>query len=329
MDGPRTVGSSRRGLGGFGLRLLALLAALTLIAAACGDDGDGAAGDGTDTTAAEDGDGDQAAGGMTLEQAQQDGVVLGFADEVPYGFEDPETGEPSGEAPTVARAVLDELGVEVTGSQVVDFGALINGLNAGRFDIIAAGMFITEERASQALFTDPDYCATTAFAVPEGNPMNLTNFESVAESDATLGVLSGAVEDGYAVDSGVPDGQISRFDTTAGMVDALTSGRIDAFALTAITVREQMEGLEGFEASEGFVPVIDGEEQLGCGGYVFRFEDIEFRDAFNEVLVEMRQNDEILPLVREFGFTAAEIDAAKGVTVEDLIGMPYDFAMNQ
>ncbi|HEX2178841.1 MAG TPA: hypothetical protein VHL54_04870, partial [Actinomycetota bacterium] len=77
-----------------------------------------------------------------------------------------------------------------------------------------------------------------------------------------------------------------------------------------------------------FVPVVNGEEQLGCGGFVFRFEDKEFRDAFNEELVEMREADEILPLIEEFGFTQAETEAAKGVTVEDLIGQPYDFGMD-
>lgn len=34
----------------------------------------------------------------------------------------------------------------------------------------------------------------------------------------------------------------------------------------------------------------------------------------------MRENDEILPIIEEFGFTAAETDQAKGITVEDLVG---------
>jgi len=47
-------------------------------------------------------------------------------------------------------------------------------------------------------------------------------------------------------------------------------------------------------------------------------EDQVFRDEFNRVLNEMKDNGEILPIVEEFGFTSAEIDAAVGVTVEDL-----------
>ncbi len=293
------------------LQLIAVLAAMVMIAASCGDDddnGDGATGG--------NGDGN---GGRS--------ITIAFADERPYGFEGAD-GEPTGEAPTVAKAVLEEMGITDVDGELVDFDALISGLNAGRYDMVAAGMFITEDRASQALFSDPDYCGTNAFAVPEGNPAGLTDFESVTDAGVTLGVLSGAVEDGYAVDSGVPDSQLSRFDTTSDMVDALTTGRIDAFALTAITVREQTADLDGFEATEGFVPVIDGEEQLGCGGYVFSFDNKELRDEFNEILVEMRDNGELLALVEEFGFSAAEMDAAKGVTVEDLVGQPYDFGMN-
>lgn len=292
-------------------RALAVLATFTLVAAGCGDDdgdGDAAAAD-DDETAVE---------GDALDRYREQGVVMGVANERPYGYE--EGGEATGEAPELAKEVFSRLGIEDVDYVVTDFGALINGLNADRMDVIAAGMFITPERAEQVLFTDPDYCATTAFAVPEGNPNDLSDFESVTESGATLGVLAGAVEEGYAADSGVPDGQISVFQATADLFDALEAGRIDAVALTGITVREQVEDMDGFEATAGFVPVIDGEEQLGCGAFAFREEDRELRDAFNDVINDMKENDEILPIIEEFGFTDGEVEAAKGVTVADLVG---------
>ena len=273
------------------------------------DTGTTAAEGGADTTMVSD-------NGGLLDTAREEGIRIGFANERPYGFEGDDG--PTGEAPEVAKAVLERMGITEIEGVVVDFGSLIGGLNAGRFDIVAAGMFITPERAEQVLFSDPDYCGTSAFAVEEGNAEGLTDFASVIDSGAAIGVLSGAVEEGYAIDSGVPDDQISRFDTTPDLFDALTAGRIDAVALTAITVREQVAELDGFEATEGFVPVIDGVEQLGCGGYAFRMEDQVFRDEFNRVLNEMKDNGEILPIVEEFGFTSAEIDAAVGVTVEDL-----------
>lgn len=281
------------------LRLLPAMFAMLLVAglaASCGDDDNG------------NGNGDGAGDG--------DSVTIGIANERPYGYE--EGGEATGEAPELAKEVFSRMGIDEVDFEVVDFDGLIGGLNAGRFDVIAAGMFITPERAESVSFSDPDYCGATSFAVPEGNPDGLTDFESVADAGIDLGVLSGAVEEGYAEDAGVSGDQITVLPGVPDLFDALDAGRIDAVALTSITVREQVDDLTGFEATEAFVPVIDGEEQLGCGAFAFRTDDEDFRDEFNDILNDMKENDEILPIVEEFGFTDVEIDAAKGVTAEDL-----------
>lgn len=281
---------------------IAVVALATLGLAACGDD---------DT---EDADGVGNGNGA----ADPTSFTIGIANERPYGYE--EDGEATGEAPELGREVLSRMDIEDVDFEVVEFGALIGGLNAGRYDMIAAGMFINDERAEQVNFADPDYCATTGFAVPEGNPDDLTDFESVIDAGITLGVLAGAVEADYATDSGVPDDQIDVYQTTPDLFDALAAGRIDAATLTAITVREQVADLDGFEDTEGFVPVIDGEEQLGCGAFAFPQDEGEFRDQFNDILNEMKENDEILPIIEEFGFTEAEVETARGVTVGDLVG---------
>jgi polar amino acid transport system substrate-binding protein len=300
------------------LRGMALIGALALVAGACGDDDEG----GDDTSGDDGGDTTEQGGDDALAQWREDGVVMGIANERPYGFE--EGGEATGEAPELAKVVFEELGIEDVTFQPLEFNALINGLNAGRVDVIAAGMFINPERAENVLFTDPDYCAPTAFAVPEGNPDDLSDYESVTEAGITLGTLGGAVEGDQAVESGVPEDQVEVIEGTPNLFDALDAGRVDAVALTAITVRAQVEDMDGFEVTEPFIPVIDGEEQLGCGGFGFRFEDQPLRDAFNEQINTMKQNDEILPIIEEFGFTDAETSAAVDVTAADLAGGAYD-----
>jgi polar amino acid transport system substrate-binding protein len=284
-----------------GVLVLAMMLGLAL--AGCGDDEEGE-------------------GGLLQEAIDQGYLEVGIANEPPYGYED-ENGVATGEAPEVAREVLSRLGIPEIRSTVVDFGALIPGLTAGRFDMIAAGMFITPDRAEQILFSDPDYCATQGFAVAAGNPLDIHTFDDIAENpDAVVGVISGAVEEGYAEAAGVPDDRIQRFDTTPNIFEGLLDGRIDAVAYTSITVNWQVKLLDdpSIEATEGFVPVIEGEEKFGCGGYGFRPENQAFRDAFNETLNEMKQNDEIAPIVEPFGFTTADVNQAKDVTVEDLAG---------
>lgn len=311
---PRATSSWRSSL----LRLLALFAALTMFVAACGDDDD-SADSGGDDTADSGGDDAPAADGLLGELQEAGTIKVGIANEVPYGYED-EDGNVTGEAPEVARAVFAELGVENIEATVVDFGSLISGLQAGQFDMIAAGMYINAERAEQILFSDPDYCVGEAFAVPEGNPEGLTDFESVVENgEVTIAILEGAVEVGYAEAAGVPDSQIEIFADVNAQYDALEAGRVDAVTGTYLTVKQQTDVLDGFETTESFTPLDeDGEEVLGCGGFGFRMENQDLRDAFNEKLNELQDNGELVDIITGFGFAEEDVLLAQDLTVEDL-----------
>lgn len=299
--------------------LLAIALLISLLAAACGDGG----GDGGDDSAEGEG-GEELEEGETpddtLAAAQDAGYIrVGFANEAPYGFAD-EGGNLTGEAPEVAREVMAGLDVEELDGVLTEFGSLIPGLNAGRFDIVAAGMFITPERCEEALFSDPDYCAPQAFAVEAGNPQGLEDYESVAANpDVQLGVLQGAVEEGYALDLGVSEDQINVFPDPPSMMEGLQAGRVDAIALTSISIRDLLDTFGDDEELVGpFVPVIDGEEQLGCGGYAFRPQDEEFRDTFNEELRSMMESGDILEIIEPFGFGEEEVELALETTSEEL-----------
>ncbi|MEX0835274.1 MAG: transporter substrate-binding domain-containing protein, partial [Nitriliruptor sp.] len=117
--------------------VVAPLLATGLLLTACGGGDD-------DTTSTDDGGSAGEASGIVAEY-QESGVTLGVANEVPFGSVG-EDGEATGIGPDVARAVLDEMGIAVNDAQVVEFGELIGGLQAGNFDIITAGMYISPER---------------------------------------------------------------------------------------------------------------------------------------------------------------------------------------
>ena len=116
----------------------------------------------------------------------------------------------------------------------------------------------------------------------------------------------------------MPSNLIEPFPTTTELFDALQAGSVDALALTSIGLRNDAAELPGIEVTRGFMPTVDGEEQLSCAAFAFRREDLAFRNEFNAHLLEMRSNGQILPLVRRYGFRRAEIDAARGVTAAEL-----------
>ena len=256
-----------------------------------------------------------------LDQARKAGYIrVGFANEAPYGYAD-SSGKLTGEAPTVAGAIMKKLGVPSLQGVLTEFGALIPGLMANRFDMIAAGMFITPQRCNAILFSNPDYIATEALAVKAGNPHHLTDYQSLAaNSQVVLGAESGAVEGPWMRQSGVPSSKIQLFPDGPTGIQALASGRVDAFALTAISLAYLIKtgGYRNLEVTPPFIPVIGGQKKLAAGGYGFRKSEASLVTQFNQQLAAMQQSGELLKLVEPFGFTGVTVTGAHQVTAAQL-----------
>ncbi|MEV8222813.1 MULTISPECIES: ectoine/hydroxyectoine ABC transporter substrate-binding protein EhuB [Dietzia] len=241
-----------------------------------------------------------------LETLQDRGsVTVGFAGEAPYSFQ--ENGELTGATVALHREIFGNLGIDTVEGVNADFGALIPGLQANRFDVVSAGMSILPERCEQAAFSEPEFNYTTALMVEEGNPMNLADMQSVAESGARLATMTGAIESDYASELGIESMQVA---TPQDGMDAVTSGRADVFALTGISLNWMKNNNPDapVEVTESFVAEINGEPQVGAGGTVFRTDDQELLDAYNEELAKITSDPEkYLSIVGEFGFTEAEL----------------------
>lgn len=249
------------------------------------------------------------AGGGTLQKAKEAGsITVGFANEAPYGYTDT-AGKLTGEAPELARVIFKNLGIDEIKGVQVDFGGLIGGLNAKRFDTIAAGMFITPERCAPAAFANPEYVAKSAFMVRAGNPKGLKTAEDPGKKGVTVGVLTGAVEAGYAEKTGVKKGDIKSFADQPSAFEGLKAGRIDCIWLTRISLADLLSKHrgEGFEVTAPFVPVIDGKEQLGAGAFAFRKADSDLASAWNTELEKLKQQNRLLPILQPFGFTQADM----------------------
>ena len=257
----------------------------------------------------------------TLARIQREGVVrVGYANEAPYAYVDDGSGRLTGEAPEVARAVLARLGVDRVEGILTEFGSLIPGLKAKRFDIIAAGMYVLPKRCREIAFTNPTYRIGEALLVAAGNPLDLHSYEDLAgHPTARLGVVAGAVELAYARAVGIPDQRIVVLPDAPSAVAALQSGRVDAYAGTALTVQDMLNKLGGGQAerAEPFTdPVIQGETVSGYGAFGMRKEDQALLAAFNRQLGVYIGSPEHRSTVRPFGFTESELPG--DVTAEEL-----------
>ena len=246
------------------------------------------------------------AGGDLLQALKDKGAVtVGFAGEAPYSFE--ENGQLTGATVALHREIFRNLGIETVEGVQTDFGALIPGLQAQRFDAVSAGMSILPERCEQAAFSEPEFMYTTALMVKKGNPLGLTDMQSIKDKGAKMAVMTGAIESDYATSLGIDATQVG--SPQDGM-DAVTSGRSDVFALTAISLNWLADHNPDapVEVTESFVAEIDGKPQVGAGGTVFRTDNKELLDAYNAELRKITSDkDKYLSIVGEFGFTEAEL----------------------
>ncbi|NKE69257.1 ectoine/hydroxyectoine ABC transporter substrate-binding protein EhuB [Candidatus Manganitrophus noduliformans] len=248
----------------------------------------------------------------TLERVRSQGKIrLGYANEAPYAYYDTAAGKLTGEAPEIARAVLGEMGVTEVEGVLTEFGALIPGLKAGRFDIIAAGMYITPARCREIAFSNPTYGLGEAFLVKAGNPLGLHSYEeAAAHPTARLGVVAGAVERRYAQATGVPESRIAVLPDAPSAVAAVQAGRVDAYAGTSLTIQNLLSKARdpGIERAEPFRdPIIDGKTVIGYGAFGLRKEDTALLNEFNAHLERFIGSPRHLAVVAPFGFTEADL----------------------
>jgi polar amino acid transport system substrate-binding protein len=162
-------------------------------------------------------------------------------------------------------------------------------------------------------FSDPTYRIGEAMLVRRGNPAELHSYADVARHpDARLGVVAGSVEVGYAEHSGVPAARLTVLKDASAAVDSLRAGHIDAYAGTALTVRDLRDKAGGgdLELAEPFAqPIIGGVETWGYGAFAFRRRDRALYEAWNTELRRYLGTAAHLARVRPFGFTARELPA--------------------
>ncbi|MFF5550087.1 ectoine/hydroxyectoine ABC transporter substrate-binding protein EhuB [Streptomyces olivaceoviridis] len=256
-------------------------------------------------------------GGDLLERLRAQGVVrLGIAGEIPFGYID-RNGELTGEAPELAKAVFERLGVGRVQPVPTEFGSLIPGLKSQQFDVVAAGMYVTPDRCEQVIFADPDYRMPDAFIVPKGNPLGLRTYADALRKHAKVATGTGYAQIQHAVEAGYKENDLVIVPDQVAGLNAVESGRVDLFAATAVTARLVARDSAKAESTEPFVTLVDGKPKVDGGAFAFRPTETRLRDAFNAELHKLRRSGELYRIVRPFGFTKAEMTT---LTAKELCG---------
>ncbi len=259
------------------------------------------------------------AGAVSLKQIKKQGYIrIAVANEIPYGYMNA-SGEAEGAGPTVAKAVLKRMGITDIQWVVTQFGSLIPGLKAGRFDMVAAEMAIRPERCQQVIYSEPNTSYGEGLLVAKDNPMGLHGYGDFAKKDAKVAIMAGADQLDMLQKLGVPESRMVTISSNADAISTVATGRAAAYAATGLTAANLAKKSEKVQLANPFTdPVIDGKEVRSWGGFTFAKSSASFRDAFNKELMKFKKTEEWKKILAKYGFPPADIEGSFQKTTEQL-----------
>jgi polar amino acid transport system substrate-binding protein len=244
----------------------------------------------------------------TLARARQTGSLrVGFANETPFAYATP-SGELTGFDIEVLKKITSDMGIKELDGGVTNFGGMIPGLIAKRFDLVTSAIYIRPDRCKQVAFAEPLYVLGDALAVKAGNPNKIHSFADLAKNPklrlANTAGGTGLRDNAKAM--GVKDSQIVTVpDDTSGYA-AVKAGRADAYVNVAIVLETQLRALAD-KAVERAAPfeqaVVDGKPRYGFASFAVRPEDKELLNEINARLVAFRDTEEYAALMNKYFLT--------------------------
>lgn len=235
-------------------------------------------------------------------------IRIGFANERPFAYPG-EGGEPKGFVNAYVLGVLEKMGYDNIEPVQTDWGGLIPGLQAGRFDIITGGMNILQSRCENVAFSEPIAKVGDAFIVQEGNPKDVQNYQDLKDKDAILATGAGYSTIEAAKAAGVPEGNIMQVPGPTEILAAVKAGRADAGGMTYFAAQQLAQ------SSDSGVEVTDPDQlpetSVNWVGIGFRKEDQDFLKKFNEAQKAYLGSDEMMQAVKEYGYAEASLPGDK------------------
>jgi polar amino acid transport system substrate-binding protein len=178
----------------------------------------------------------------------------------------------------IAKALCTQIAVECD-FVAVDWDGLIPALQAGKIDVIAASLTITEERRKHVLFTRKYYA--TPLAIVARKDAGLTTTEASAFAGRTLGLQGQTWQADYAAGTfGAAGADLKLYPSqTEAMLD-LSNGRLDAVLSDKIQLIDWMKS----DGADCCTMVGDVSGTAAEAGIAVRLDEVELRDRLQAAL---------------------------------------------
>ena len=189
----------------------------------------------------------------------------------------------------IAQAVADKLGLELE-IQDIEFDSIIAGIQAGKYDIGAAGMTVTEARLKSVNFSSTYATGIQSIIVTEDSP--ISDIDALIAGDYIIGVQSGTTGDIYMTDE-VGDERIDRYSKGNDAVVALMSGKVDAVVI------DDQPAQAFVKANEGLT-ILDTPYAIEDYAMAISKDNEELLKKVNEALKELSEDGTIDKIIEKY-----------------------------
>ncbi len=221
-------------------------------------------------------------------------------------YEYVEGGEFVGIDVEIAKAIAEKLGMTLE-IKDVDFGAIIGGVQSGKFDMGMAGMTVTEERLKSVNFSTTYAKGIQSVIVPaDSKYASFEDFYTGFDADGNptgvkegikIGVQQDTTGDIYSSDVpakwGFGEDNVIRYKTGADAVQALKSGKV-----TAVIIDN--EPAKSFVAANDGLKILDGEYANEDYAICVAKENTELLDSINKALAELQADGTIDKIIAKY-----------------------------
>lgn len=237
-------------------------------------------------------------------------IRIGYSIEAPYAFVKP-NGEVTGYTTMLAKEIADRLGIKNIEWRLLEFGSLLNEIESNKIDIIATGMFITNDRAKRVLFSEPTFYAKQGLVVAKGNPKKLFSYEQTLNiKNIKIAVLEGSIEESLLRELGfnekclvlVPDAQSGKIAVETGLADGFALSMPSLRWMTKNDTSNLIEMVVPFKQ-----PTLALHKKIGYGAVEFQKNDIQLQTAWNKELKKFMGSPKHLEMLQKFCFSKDDL----------------------
>ena len=207
----------------------------------------------------------------------------------PWNYLD-ESGELAGYEIDLGNAVCERIGVECEFVQN-EWDSIIPNLQAGNYDVIMAGMSITDERMETISFTEAYYPPDPSrYIAAAGGEFDFDALEGLR-----IGAQGATIQAAYAEENFGADNTILTFETPDQSISDLAAGNLDLIIADGSYLQPIVDG------SGGQIVFVGPEVEIGGGvGAGVRKDDTELQRQLDDALAALKADGTVDALIEEY-----------------------------